>query len=111
MINVGWIKLVDGENQVLSVMASHVAMIGPHYTEKKFADLKQPSPNKCNIFIGGAFFTVQGSQDLVQALVSQALAQVGSLDSPDKTPVNDCGTMAGKASSKFELLTKNKEEN
>lgn len=99
-MNVGWIKLVDGENQVLYVMASHVAMIGPHYTEEKFAKLKQPSPSMCNIFIGGAFFTIQGSQGLVQTLVSKALSQVGTGDSIEVKP-----------KAKIQYLTKNNEEN
>lgn len=93
---IGWIKLVDGEGQTLTVMASQIAMIGPHYTEKKFAELKQPSPNMCNIFIGGAFFTIQGSMELVQILVTQALTQQESLVSP----IN-----------KLQQLPKTKEEN
>jgi len=111
-MNVGWVRLVDSENNIIVVMATHIAMIGPHYKEAKFAELKQPSPNQCNIFIGGNFFTIQGSMDLIQALVSKALSQIGTEETAESAASgNKAIGLREVSQNRIQLLSKEEREN
>jgi|SRR6185437_8763978 len=111
-MNVGWVRLVDSENNIIVVKATHIAMILPLYTETKFAELKQPSPSQCNILIGGNFFTIQGSMDLIQTLVSQALSQIG-IEEAAKLAASGNKTVGlrGVPQTKIQLLSKEEKEN
>jgi hypothetical protein len=71
-----WLKLVAKQGMVIRIQVEHVGAIYPWRQDETSPD----DDSWANVLIQGQFITVQGSPDLIQTLITKALAQKKAIE-------------------------------